>query len=177
METWALDIIRTVVPLILGGSAWVGWGQYKKAKAEARKTMIEADKLKAGIDEDTDVAAAKAMREAVDIMRDAAADANKARQRAEESENSVRSELSKERAATRAQWGRINALEAADRLKDREIRSMRDSIDQLASKLLAARRVVETLMDYIKRHNDPSTGDLPVVDYSIFEPIHYDSPE
>ena len=177
METWALDIIRTVIPLVLGGSAWVGWGQYKKAKAEARKTMVEADKLKAGIDDDTDVAAAKAMREAVDIMRDAAGDANKARQRAEDAEKSVRCELAKERTATREQWARINALEAADRLKDREIRSMRDSIDQLGSKLLAARRVVETLMDYIKRHNDPSTGDLPVVDYSIFEPIHYDRPE
>lgn len=177
METWALDIIRTVIPLILGGSAWVGWGQYKKAKAEARKTMIEADKLKTGIDDDADAAAARAMREAVDIMRDAAAEANKARQRAEEAENSVRHELSKERTATREQWGRINALEAADRLKEREMRSMRDSIDQLGSKLLAARRVVETLMDYIKRHNDPTTGDLPVVDYTIFEPIRYEQPE
>lgn len=184
MEPWVVDLVRALAPMILGGSAWVGWGQYKKSKAEAQKTRTEAEKLERDMGTDSDLATANVMKEAVETMRSIAADANDARQRAQDAEDQMRVDLERERAGSRELWDRVRAMENREREKDRRITTLEASeqeksrkigvleasVLRLGDKLVQARLAVESLVTYIETHTPQGTDNMPKVDYSIFEP-------
>lgn len=184
MEPWVIDLVRVLAPIILGGSAWVGWGQYKKAKAEAQKTMVEANKLEHDMGTDFDLATTQVMKEAVETMRSIAADANDARQRAQEAEDQMRADLERERTSSRELWDRVRAVENREQEKDRRITCLETSemeknrkigvleasVLRLGDKLVQARLAVEALVSYIETHTPKDATNMPKVDYSIFEP-------
>lgn len=169
MEPWMLDLLKILAPLLLGGSAWIGLGQAKKYRAEARKTEVEAKKLEGTLGPDADAATTAAMKQAIATMRDIAADANASREFAQSAERSMREELARERENSRLQWERIVALEDANRVKERDMIELRSNVTKLGNKLVAARGVVEVLVAYIKTHH-ADTGDIPRIDYTIFDP-------
>ena len=169
MEPWIIDLLKILGPVILGGSAWIGVGQYKKSKAEAHKTRVEADKLQTSIGPESEAITAQSMREAITTMRDIAADANASRERAEAAERIMREELTHERKNNEALWTRVRDLEDAARTNERERIENRRRMAKLENNLSAAKLVVQELIDYIRRHHDPSTGDIPRIDFSIFD--------
>lgn len=168
MEPWMLDLLKLLGPIILGGSLFIGVGKLITSRAESKKTMVEAKKLDAAIGHESDSVSAQAMREAVATMRDIAADANASRERAEAAETAVRSALDRERENNRLLTERVDELEAKQRANDREKTELRRRITKLEGKLRSSRDLVEELVNYIKMHT-ASTGDIPVVDYRMFE--------
>lgn len=184
MEPWVVDLVRALAPIILGGSGLIGWGHYKKSRAEAQKTMVEATRLERDMGSDADTASTEVMKEAIATMRQIAADANDARQRAETAEESVRDELERERASNQELWNRVRAMENREREKDRRIVFLEDtdreksrkitlletSILRLGDKLVQAKLAVESLVTYIETHNPDGLKGMPKVDYTIFEP-------
>lgn len=169
MDPVLLDLLKILAPLLLGGSAWVGLGQYKKSKAEARKTEVEAQKLQTSIGPDNVAVSAEAMRDAVNTMRDIAADANASRERAEAAEQSIRVQLATEREQTDHLTRRVRALEDAERSKDRQLVDHKRRITQLENRLGRSRDLVESLVTFVQAQHH-ITGEMPRIDYSIFEP-------
>lgn len=146
----------------------MGIAQFRKAKAEAHKTRVEADKLEAATGPETESISAVAMKEAVLTMRDIAADANSSRERAEKAEQMMREELQRERAEKADMARRVCALEASQRESERNREVDHRRIERLEGRLTAARDLVEQLVAHIQAH--PSTGPVPVIDYTIFDP-------
>lgn len=169
MEPMLIDLLKVLAPIILGGSAWVGVGQYKKARAEARLTEVEARKLDNSIGPSNVALSAEAMREAISTMRDIAADANASRERAEAAERTIRVELANEREQADLLWRRVRALEDSERSKDRQLVDHKRRISRLENKLTSAKHLVENLAVFIQAQQN-TTGEVPVIDYSIFEP-------
>lgn len=168
MEPWMLDLLKALGPIILGGSLLIGVAKLITSRAEARKTLVEANKLNASIGHDSDSVSAQAMREAVATMREIAADANASRERAEAAETAVRVELERERENNRRLIQRVDELEVKQRVNDREKTELRRRVTKLEGKLRSSKELVEELVHFIKTHST-NTGDIPIVDYKMFE--------
>lgn len=162
MSPLILELLKTLGPIILGGSLLVGIAQLVKAKGDAAKARAEARKLTQSLGTDQESATTTAMREAIATMRDIAADANSSRERAEAAEHMMREELAGERAANGRLWEKLRELETNMRQKERRI-------VRLEGKLTSARDIVQELAAFIQRHSH-GTGEIPAIDYTIFDP-------
>lgn len=153
--------LPTILSFVLGGGLATGSSQLINALAASRKTRAEADKLGHAMSAETETITVATMKEAIQTMRDLAADANAARDRAETSERATATRLSGLEATNRDLCEKVARLEQDDRVKDRRISALETSLGQ-------AKEVVARLVDHIRTH-DTSTGPIPTVDYSIFD--------
>lgn len=170
MTAEVVELAKTLGPLILAGSFLLGVAAVIKSRAEAVKIRKEADKTEAETlalpDEES--LSAKAMKEAINTIREIAADANASRERAEQSEERMRIALERARDERSELWLRIQSLEQGHMQLERKNEANQHRITRLETKLSAARDIVVTLVAFIKRHTPPGVAH-PTVDYSIFD--------
>lgn len=153
--------LPTILSFVLGGGLATGSSQLIKALADSRKTRVEAEKLGHTMSAETETITVSTMKEAIQTMRDLAADANSARERAENAERATSARLTGLESTNRDLCEKVARLEQDDRVKDRRITALETSLGQ-------AKDMVARLVDHI-RTTGTGTGPIPTVDYSIFD--------
>lgn len=160
------DNIVAILGFVIGGGLATGIAQLVKALADAKKTTSEAKKLDMTLSSETETITVATMKEAIQTMRDLAADANTSRERAERNETALRARLDALEAQNRELSHKVERLEADDRSKNRELDNQRHRIGRLENNLGTARAEAHRLAAALREVGiDPD----PPVDFSIFD--------
>lgn len=169
--------LQLLVSALLGGGLFTGIGQLIKARADARKAITEAKVVEETAEQGTDKIAADAIRDALQAMRDLAADANAARglaetaeqaarERGQRIEEELRGRLSNVEATNRELCTKVQTLEQDKARADAHMALQTRRITRLEGSLTRAYDTVRELVTLLRTH---APEDVPHVDYSIFD--------
>lgn len=169
--------LQLLLSALLGGGLFTGIGQLIKARGDAKKAVAEAKTIQDASEQGTDKIAADAIRDALQAMRDLAADANSARERAEgaervsreraeRTEGELRNRLTSVEATNRELCGKVETLERDKNRAAELMAAQTRRITRLEGSLARAYDTVRDLVTLLRTH---APNNVPDVDYSIFD--------